>query len=133
MVTVRIVSSTTEEDVRRPRTSAHGLLRVVALAAVPPEFVAGPVACEAHGLGALPDLIEGMIAHAPAPVRGRWQRRTPLDRTIRFDAECQPSCGARKVMPAFDGSAEERLVRAEVADVVAWRELHAALGHAAMN
>src|SRR5579859_3525204 len=87
VVTERIVAAAPEERVRGPRASPEAIAGIVAIGAVAPELRATVAPCEPQGGRALPDVAQAVIANVAADVGLARQRRTPLDRAVRLDAD----------------------------------------------
>src|SRR5205085_436505 len=87
VMAVWIVSWPTEQDVRRPRTTAAARVGVVAGLAAAPQIVDRAVSCKGE-LGAVgPDVLQGLVADVSARVLGRGERRTTFDRPVGFEAD----------------------------------------------
>src|SRR5262249_55027522 len=113
-----------EEDVRRPAAAAAAERGVAAAGAVAPEVrrARRRARAEVHGqLGRVHDYVaQRSLADVAAGVGRRRERRAALDLAIGLDPQhAQAGLAARPERPLAPVAAEEALVRAVVADVVA--------------
>src|SRR5580692_11624255 len=124
VVAVGVVAGLSERDEARPRAAAHALFGVVAGGAVTPEVARRAIARVAERLGALPDVLERRVADVATGPRGGGEGRASLDGAVGLDAERRSPRAARSAVTAEVVPAQDRLVRAEVSDVVARPETH---------
>lgn len=87
---------------------------------MPPQVVDGAVARERE-LGALaPDLADRLVANIAARIFGGRQRRAPLDRTVRFEADgVLAGVAADPVSLAIGSPSPQPLIGTEITDVIA--------------
>src|SRR5438128_1011883 len=96
MVTEWVIAGFAEEHVGGPGAPRAALVRVVAGAAEPPEIFHRAIARVPQRRGALPDVLQRILADVAAgPAVGR-QRGTTLDGPVRLDAERRASGAARR-------------------------------------
>ena len=131
MVAIGVIAGTAEEDVRRPRAARAARVGVVARGAVAPEVACRAIARVAERRGALPAVAQRRLADRAARPRGGREARAALDRPVGLDADREVAGPAAARMRRAPLAAQERLVRPEVADVVAGDELEAELPRAA--
>src|ERR1700687_5908285 len=119
VVAVGVVPGASHDGVRRPRTTAEAVGGVIAGTAVPPEVLDRTLAHEAHPRRAFPDVLESIFADVAANVIGRRKRRASFDIAVGLDADGSAACAAGAPVALGKRIPKLRLVRAEVADVVA--------------
>src|SRR5215216_3114962 len=133
MVAIRIVAGAAKENEAGPGAAGPTLVGVIAGAAVAPQIFHGAVARVAQGRGALPNVLERVIADVAARPRLRRQRRAAFDRAVRLDTEGGAARAAGRHVTARHRAFEHRLVWAEVADVVARPDPHPKLVRALLE
>jgi hypothetical protein len=129
VVAERHVAAAAEGAVGGEAAAGAADLGVVAGLAEAPQLVEGAVAGERDDVAVLPDLLQGELADVAAVVGGGREGGAALDGAVGLDAHDElAGAAALPVRLAGAGAgAEELLVRAEVADVVAEAHVEGAL------
>src|SRR5882724_11981652 len=124
MMAIRIVTGAAEEHEAGPSAARSALFGVVTGPAKAPQIFDGAVAGVAQRRGALPNVLQRVVANVAAGPRFGRQRRATLDGAVGLDAERGATGSARRHVAARHRTLEQRFVRTKVADVVARPDAH---------
>src|SRR5678815_3306486 len=119
MMTVRIISGTSEQNTCGPGAAGFANVSVVTTATEAPQLLASLSAVDIQLICGPPDIFETEVANIAARVFRCRERRTTFDCAVSLDAKCVLSgvtTGPVDAIVAF--AAPNRLVRAVVADIV---------------
>jgi hypothetical protein len=87
MVTIRIVTSASEQNTRGPRATGFARVSVVTTAAETPQLFTRSAAVDVQLVCRPPDIFKTEIANVAAGISRSRERRTSLDRAVSLDAE----------------------------------------------
>src|ERR1700733_11289669 len=127
-----VVAAPAEERIRRPCTAAAAGLRIIAAAAKSPEMLDAAAAIELQRRVRRPQLRARRVAHVAGAIALRRERRTALERSVRFQPDRILTRRAAAIIAAVR-AAPQHFVRTEVADVVARQQQQTLLAAASME